>query len=476
MLKNLVEETANNPGTGSTVTLGGAPSGRLTWRASGFTNGSQAFYFITDGVIGEWGVCTVVLSASDSITRDTVLGNSSGTTSRLNFTGTCRVYNALPAERALYVGQSSLTVNGDIVVAKASPQFVLDKTASGQAASLLGKKNGSLRWEIELGNDSAESTGNAGSHYAVSRYSDAGTYIDSPLWVHRSTGLVNIGSGGIQAVGSLNTSANVVATGNVTAGGTITATGDISTSGTVTGIGAIYVRADSASRHLWFTDTLNAEKAVIWHDNTADALNFRNGGSFTMSLSSTGRLSLPAVNHTSVQGDNNANLLISNNSGTGDAALAAMSFLCVNQWGVKMHLRHDGLLGIGGYSSAAYRWYLNCANGDMTAAGAVNSLSDPRLKDDVVKIDGALDIVDQLDGVRFTWNGRSKLIGTQGKRDVGVLADQVEAVLPEIVSQSVEDPDTQESYRTVAYDKLVPVLIEAIKELKARVEELEARK
>ncbi|MNN28817.1 hypothetical protein D3C81_1423990 [compost metagenome] len=112
----------------------------------------------------------------------------------------------------------------------------------------------------------------------------------------------------------------------------------------------------------------------------------------------------------------------------------------------------------------------------MIAAGNVGAYSDPRLKDDVARIDGALAIVQQLDGVRFTWNGKSQLIGKPGERDIGILADQVEAVLPEIVSRSVPDADNDnEQWRVVAYDKLVPVLIEAIKELAAEKDELKAR-
>jgi len=60
-----------------------------------------------------------------------------------------------------------------------------------------------------------------------------------------------------------------------------------------------------------------------------------------------------------------------------------------------------------------------------------------------------------------------------GKRDYGVLADQVEDVMPEIVHESISIDG--KSYKTVAYEKLVPVLIEAVKALDARVKELEGR-
>lgn len=91
-------------------------------------------------------------------------------------------------------------------------------------------------------------------------------------------------------------------------------------------------------------------------------------------------------------------------------------------------------------------------------------------------IGGALDIIEQLRGVRFTWNDKTKLIGKPGQRDIGVLADEVEAVLPELVSLSMPDDDNGgQQWRVVDYAKLAPVLIEAVKELAVRVQELEAR-
>lgn len=159
-------------------------------------------------------------------------------------------------------------------------------------------------------------------------------------------------------------------------------------------------------------------------------------------------------------------------TGTGDANLAGMTFYN-DAYAVKLGVRADGYFGLGGWSRAAWSWYSD-PSGNMVAAGNVTAYSDPRLKDDVERIGGALAIIEQLDGVRFTWNGRTKLIGRPGTRDIGVLADQVEAVLPELVSRSVPDEENGgEQWRVVAYDKLVPVLIEAVKELAGRVRALE---
>ena len=103
--------------------------------------------------------------------------------------------------------------------------------------------------------------------------------------------------------------------------------------------------------------------------------------------------------------------------------------------------------------------------------------SDARLKTNVNTIDNALDIVDQLRGVSFDWI-------ESGKHSIGVIAQEVEKVLPElVVTQEVtngrtEDnpnPETKE-IKSVDYGKMVGVLINAIKELRAEVEELKGGK
>jgi hypothetical protein len=166
---------------------------------------------------------------------------------------------------------------------------------------------------------------------------------------------------------------------------------------------------------------------------------------------------------------NAVSLEIENASGTGDGGVAAMSFHCAGHYGMHMHLRNDGYFGIGGWSASAWRWYVNCGNGDMTAAGNVTAYSDPRLKEDIEKIDSALDKIKKLNGVRFKWKDVS-LLGRPGEYDYGILANEVEEIAPEIVAESAHDSPDGDKYKTVAYDKLVPFLIEAIKEQQNTIE------
>ena len=111
--------------------------------------------------------------------------------------------------------------------------------------------------------------------------------------------------------------------------------------------------------------------------------------------------------------------------------------------------------------------------------------SDDRLKTKIGNIDNALDKVQRLSGFTYTRNDVAKSHGFDGDEvEVGVSAQQVKAVLPEAIhlapfDEKVEDDGTivsksGEDYMTVDYPRLVPLLIEAIKELKAEVDELKA--
>ena len=112
-------------------------------------------------------------------------------------------------------------------------------------------------------------------------------------------------------------------------------------------------------------------------------------------------------------------------------------------------------------------------NGALTASGNITAFSDQKLKTNINTIDNALDIVDQLRGVSFDWK-------ESGKHSIGVIAQEVEKVLPELVLDvtSIPDPETKEekTVKTVDYGKIVGVLINAVKELRAEVEELKGGK
>jgi hypothetical protein len=83
------------------------------------------------------------------------------------------------------------TLSGDLTVTKASPGINLNK-AGGNSAFINGMQGTSPRWGIVPGNNTTESGGNSGSDFLLARYDDAGVYIDNPIFIPRSTGLIEV--------------------------------------------------------------------------------------------------------------------------------------------------------------------------------------------------------------------------------------------------------------------------------------------
>ena len=102
------------------------------------------------------------------------------------------------------------------------------------------------------------------------------------------------------------------------------------------------------------------------------------------------------------------------------------------------------------------------ASGDIIAFGS----SDRNLKDNIQPIENPLEKMDKIGGYTFVWNDKQSTY--QGK-DVGVVAQEIQEVLPEIVSGRAN------GYLGVKYEKIVPLLIESIKELKKEVEDIKQK-
>lgn len=116
-----------------------------------------------------------------------------------------------------------------------------------------------------------------------------------------------------------------------------------------------------------------------------------------------------------------------------------------------MRLQNDGTLHV---------------DGDVVAYSTTTS-SDRKLKEDIVNVENAIEKVKQLNGVEFTWK-------KDGSRAAGVIAQDVEAVLPQAVKE-VEDLNGDDTHKVVDYNALHSIMIEAIKEQQAQIEELTKR-
>jgi hypothetical protein len=119
-----------------------------------------------------------------------------------------------------------------------------------------------------------------------------------------------------------------------------------------------------------------------------------------------------------------------------------------------------GALGVGSVTAPTTAGLIRAAN-DIVAFAS----SDERLKANKTLLTESLAKVSQLNGYEFDWIPMRGIHENEG-HDIGVIAQEVERILPEIVTTR------ENGYMAVKYEKIVPLLIEAIKELSAEVEKL----
>jgi hypothetical protein len=105
------------------------------------------------------------------------------------------------------------------------------------------------------------------------------------------------------------------------------------------------------------------------------------------------------------------------------------------------------------------------AGGDVVAYAS----SDKRLKDNLQVIQDPLDKVGQISGYEFDWNEESPEWAQERGHDIGVVAQEIQKVLPEIVTERTN------GYLGVDYKRIIPLLIESIKELKQEVNDLKKK-
>ena len=285
-----------------------------------------------------------------------------------------------------------------------------------------------------------------------------------------STGALNV-SGNITSSGTLNTTGLASLDGGIDVDGAFTVantSGNINTTGTL-----------SASGLASFDGGIDADGVFTVQDGTG---NIETSGTITASgnISSGGNL-LPLADNTGNVGTNAltwadgrfTNLTIDNTINVrnnidladspnvlrfGDSDDAKFFYDGGNS-NFELELESDCtdfLITDNGTT----RFTFNKANGDFTATGDVTAFSDINLKENIEVIPNALDKVLQIRGVTYN------RIDTNRKRQAGVIAQEVEKVLPEVIRTD------RDGVKSVAYGKLVGLLVEAIKELNAEVEQL----
>jgi len=300
-------------------------------------------------------------------------------------------------------------------------------------------------------------------------------------------------AGNTTFAGNLNANSGLDVTGNITVTGTVDGR-DVAADGTkLDGIESsatadqtaaeIRTLVESASDSNVFTDAdhskLNGIEASATADQTksdidalninADLLDGNHGNEFLRSNTAD-----TADGDITFNGGAGA-VMINNGS---DIRLQQDSSNWTGDYGAKIQ-HHSNALYIQGGSSGHYLRNPSGSNvvsidtsGNLTATGNVTAYSDARLKTDIHTINDALSICGKLRGVSYKWIA-------DGKAGIGVIAQEVEEVIPEVVLTKLDpNPATGEEteVKSVDYGKIVGVLINAINELKEEVEELKNAK
>ena len=117
------------------------------------------------------------------------------------------------------------------------------------------------------------------------------------------------------------------------------------------------------------------------------------------------------------------------------------------------------------------------ATGTILATGdIVSNYSDARLKEILYPVTNALNMIDAIEGVYFEPNELAQSLGFEKKRNIGLIAQNVRKILPEVVKIAPFDMNKHghsksgENYMTIMYSKIVPLLIQALKEQKNQIE------
>jgi hypothetical protein len=358
----------------------------------------------------------------------------------------------------------------------------------GNSGTILSQFDGPVTFNKEV---KFTDTVNVRSQLKVSNQQDSTTSANGALIVSGGVGIAKtLNVGGTLNVTSATTLSSTLGVtgattfnGNVTLGNantdTVTFTARVdsnllpSTNGTLD-LGGISNEWNNVYANT-FVGSLNG--AVTGNaDSATRLLNARN-------FSITGDVDAPAV---SFDGTSNVNLVTTLDN-TGVSAATYGSATTVPQIAVDAKGRITSASNvnitipvIGGSSNQViYRNSSNSITGssnltfdgtNLSVGGDITAFaSDERLKENIQPLENALDKVLALNGFTYNFNEIGESLGFDGKITyVGVSAQQVQAVLPEAVKPAPADSN----YITVQYEKLVPLLIEAIKELKAEINEL----
>ena len=434
---------------GSGITILGATSGNdIDVTITNSDRGSSQNIFKNVAVAGQ---STIVAESNDDTL--TIVGGTGITALTNAGTDTLTIEDSNSGVTAGNYGSQfvvpSITVNEKGRITSASNNTAISLSALGFTGSTSADNYGSFN--VQIDSNSAEAVGSGDTLKFI-----GGTAVT----LAKSQGT----NQEIVTINSSDTVTNVGISGSETTG-TITLAGGSNTSISQTGNTVTFSSTD--------TNTVTNLGA---NNSNYTSGNINVVGSGATSVSKSGNTITITSTDTNTDTNTVTSVGVSGNLSTGNITLQGSGGTSVSKSGGTITISSGSIptnnnqltngAGYTTYSSnqatsttSAVTFASVSASGDIIAFAT----SDERLKDNKLVIENSLDKVGKLKGYEFDWNDKQDIF--EG-HDVGVIAQEVEKVLPEVVQTR------ENGYKAVKYEKLVPLLINAINELKAEIEEL----
>ena len=284
----------------------------------------------------------------------------------------------------------------------------------------------------------------------------------------------------VNAFGAATTLSIGASTGNTTVNNNLVVTGNFTVNGTTTTVNATTVdvadlnitvakNAANASQANGAGLTVAGASATLLYGSGSD------NWTFNKPLAVTGTLSVSS--NATVSGSLTSSGSIAANGGVALAGGTALTSSFGNWTGeqnkIQWHSTHlyfqntdSGRLAV--FRQGSGNEPCTISNAGVITCASIQTTSDIKLKENIVTISNASEIINSLRGVTFDWKATQK-------KSYGLIAQEVEAILPELVEETVDDSlnPNSEKTKTVDYDKIVSVLIEGWKEQQSQIQNLQ---
>ena len=429
----LVSNGTSQPSYNNTLTLAGTTTATSTQTGALIVAGGVGIggsLYVGGEIIAQKLTIELTTVTTTLVTTDDIIRTSNTTSAVSTTTGALQVAGGAGIGGDLYVG-------GNIY-----PLGIIGTIST--ASNIAGGVVGGVLFQRAIGSTTATTAGSVGQIFVSN-----GSVSTGPTFVNTNTFVVGYANTALNVSGVVGTATNI-------AGGTAqsivyqSAPGSTAFLAASTATGWILSSNGPGSPPSWIPSAGSANfagTATNLAGGTAGQVPYRTGPGQTSFFGEGTPGNVLVSNGTSAPSYNNTLTLVSVTSATSTQTGALQVY---------------GGVGIGGDLYVGRDIY---GLGEITAY--YGATSDRRLKTNIGSINNGLAKVLTLDGIVYNWNELANK--DLDVKEVGVIAQQIQAVLPEAVVER------EDGYLTVKYERIIPLLIEAIKELSAEVEELKKK-